>query len=110
MYSPLPDLEWLLAASRELLELEELDIERLEAWRTERHAIFCRLKQHMPMSSDGFASEPLLRQLLDADAKICRRATELQARLAKQIAAARIMLQTPSHGSFPRPQLLQRRA
>jgi hypothetical protein len=110
MKSPVADIELLLAGSRELLELEELDLERLEAWRAERNAIFCRLKEHHPVlaSADGFLTESLLEQLLDADAKICGRVAELQTRLAKQIAAAKTMRQALPRGSSRPPHLLQR--
>lgn len=110
MYSPVADIELLLAGSRQILSMENLDAERLKAWGAERNAIFCRLKEHDSMlaNPDRFTNESLLRELLDADAQICGRIMECQTRLAKQIAAIRTMLQALPHGNSREPQLLQR--
>jgi hypothetical protein len=110
MYSPLGDIELLLAGSRELLDIEDLDVQHLESWATERHSVFCRLKEHKAalMAAEGFTHESLLHELLEVDSKIRGRITELQMRLAKQLAATKTMRQTLSGGRSRSPQLLQR--
>ena len=110
MYSPVADIELLLARSRELLRVEDLNVEALEAWGAERTAIFCRLKEHNPAfaTTEALTNESLLRELLDVDAKVRGRLVEHQASLGKQIAALRTMLQALPHPSSRSPQLLQR--
>jgi hypothetical protein len=104
------DIEWLLARSRKLLSMENMDVERLKAWGAERNAIFSRLKEHNSVvaSTEPFANEFLLRELLIIDAQIRARIVECQSQLGKQIAVLRTRLQALPHASSHSSPLLQR--
>jgi hypothetical protein len=107
--SIIADIQLLLAASRDFLESDDLDVERLKAWGAERDAIFCRLKEQKPLLV-GFetATFALLRELLDLDGTICKRLIEQQRWLAKQIAAARLRRQEGRNRSSGSPRFLER--
>ena len=112
MYSPASDVALLLAASRELLSNEDfdnIDVERLKAWGAERSAIFSRLKKYAVLgTTDGFANESLLRELLDVDAQIRCCIMECQTRIGKQRSAVRTMRQALPHASPTAPRSIER--
>lgn len=112
MHSPVSDIALLLAASREFLsnqDFDNIDVERLRAWGAERSAIFSRLKKYVELgSTDGFADESLLRELLDVDAQICCRIMECQTRIGKQRSVARSMLQALPRASSASPHVIER--
>jgi hypothetical protein len=112
VYSAVHDIESLVALSRDLVEAEELETVRLQAWHAERCAIFTRLKSRnlALIGDDSLAVETLMCELLEMDGKICVRVIENQKRLAEQIAAARKIRQTLVRGSSHAPRLLQRLA
>jgi hypothetical protein len=104
------DIRALLAASRELSESDEVDLERLQAWGAEHRLIFGGLKEKVSAlaGSDPSIMASLLRELIDLDAKICARIVENQTRLGAQIAAARKIRQALCLGAGPTCQSLQR--
>jgi hypothetical protein len=106
------DMRSLLIAGRNVLAAPELDGKRLQLWGAERNAIFARLKERDPALASGAptAMEPLLRELVDLDQKICARIVEIQRELGLQIAAARKVRQALRYRISPAPQLLQRLA
>ena len=112
MYSPASDIALLLAASRELLSNEDfdnIDVERLTAWGAERSAIFSRLKKCAELgTTDGFANESLVRELLDVDAQIRCRIMECQTRIGKQMSAVRTMRQALPRPSSTAPRSVER--
>jgi hypothetical protein len=107
------DIESLLAASRELLDAEELEFERLLAWSADRKGVFARFKSRdLSLSADDSSTvAALMRELLAVDAKICAWVSEIQIRLGEQIAMARRLRQgSVRQGPSPSSQLLQRLA
>jgi hypothetical protein len=107
--SAVADLELLLAASRDLLASEDSDAERLKVWGAERDAVFAHLKEQIPrLQATDELTSCLLRELVALDTEICSRAIEQQGRLARQIAAARLVRQRLPNDSFRTPRLLQR--
>jgi hypothetical protein len=111
VYSPTADIVLLLAASRELLSrdnIENIDVERLVAWGTERSAIFVRWREHTALgSAEQVADESLLGELLDVDAQIRRRLLECQTRLGQQITAVGTKAQALPYATSSR-RLLER--
>lgn len=112
MHLSIRDIELLLVASRDILNSEEFADERLQAWAAEREVIFCRLKERAPMpaSPDAVGMASLLRELLELDAKICRRLDANQVCLGEQIAAARNIRRGLRQGTSRAPGLLERLA
>ena len=112
MHPALPDIQALLAASRDLVGAEELAEARLQSWSAERNIIFTRLKNHdlALAAADSPALEGLIRELLEVDGKIFARVIENQRRIGSQIAAARKFQRALSPTASNSPQLLQRLA
>jgi hypothetical protein len=112
MHPTIRQIESLLAASREVLADQELDIDRLQLWGAERNAIVARLKERDQAlaGADGSAVEPLLHELLHLDREICARVIEKQRELGLQISAARTVRQALVRGTSPASHRLQRLA
>jgi hypothetical protein len=112
MGSVMEDLVSLLAASRELLDTKDFEVERLQIWAAERNAIFCHLEQRsLAMSSaDSSTMAALLNELLDLDAQICSCVMESQKCLGERIGATKRIRKAFNQGPYRTPQLLQRLA
>jgi hypothetical protein len=112
VYSTIQEIHSLLAASRDLLDADEFDVDRLEAWGAERNAIFCRLIEGNTAlaSADTGIMAPQIHELLELDGKICARIIENKRRLGEQIATARKFCQALSPTTCHAAQLLQRLA
>jgi len=110
VYAIIQEIDSLLAASRDLLDADEFDVDRLEAWGAERNAIFCRLIEGNAAlaSADTGIMAPEIHELLELDGKICARIVEKQRRIAAQIATARKFREGLSSATCHAAQLLQR--
>jgi hypothetical protein len=90
MRSFLEEIQALLAASRAMAGVEELDAAGLQQWSAEREIAFIRL-QSMDLASAAVASPELvafIRELIVTDGELRARVIKYQAGFGEQIAAS----------------------